>query len=102
MNLKSIAALSLAASVVPLVSAGPLAYGLCQTGEYPPDSELSTHKASPCRSGCNALVVSCYAAAGFTFGVTVIGVPPALIGCNVGLGTCMAACAATALIAPTP
>lgn len=32
-----------------IISAGPLAYGICQTG-------------------CNALVVSCYAAAGFTFG----------------------------------
>lgn len=32
-----------------LVDGGPLAYGICQTG-------------------CNALVVACYAAAGFTFG----------------------------------
>lgn len=31
------------------VSAGPLSYAICQTG-------------------CNALVVACYAAAGFTFG----------------------------------
>lgn len=31
------------------ISAGPLAYGICQTG-------------------CNAMVVACYAAAGFTFG----------------------------------
>lgn len=30
-------------------SAGPIAYAICQTG-------------------CNALVVACYAAAGFTFG----------------------------------
>ncbi|KAG8220444.1 hypothetical protein J3R82DRAFT_3138 [Butyriboletus roseoflavus] len=88
MNLKSLAALTLAASV-PLASAGPLAYGLCQT-------------ASPRRPGCNALVVSCYAGAGFTFGVTVVGAPAAIIACNAGLGTCMAACAATALIAPIP
>lgn len=32
-----------------VTSAGPLSYAICQTG-------------------CNALVVSCYAAAGFTFG----------------------------------
>ena len=33
MNLKSVAALILAASAVPLASAGPLAYALCQTGQ---------------------------------------------------------------------
>lgn len=32
-----------------IVSAGPLAYAICQTG-------------------CNAMAVACYAAAGFTFG----------------------------------
>lgn len=34
MNLKSLAALTLAASAAPLAVAGPLAYGLCQTGAY--------------------------------------------------------------------
>lgn len=43
----------LVASSMPVVQSGLLAYGICQTG-------------------CNALVVSCYAAAGFTFG-TVTG-----------------------------
>lgn len=46
-NMKTIIAIVLLSSS--LVTAGPLAYGVCQTG-------------------CNALVVSCYAAAGFTFG----------------------------------
>ncbi|KAH9935567.1 uncharacterized protein B0H18DRAFT_976291 [Fomitopsis serialis] len=65
--------------------AGPIAYGICQTG-------------------CNTVVVACYAAAGVTFG-TVIAAPatPAVIlGCNAALGTCSAACATIALFAPTP
>ncbi|RMX68462.1 hypothetical protein DD238_006490 [Peronospora effusa] len=57
------------------VTAGPLAYGICQTG-------------------CNAIVVACYAAAGAVFG-------PAVIACNVALGTCMASCVAAGC-APTP
>ncbi|KAF8153443.1 hypothetical protein B0H34DRAFT_800644 [Crassisporium funariophilum] len=67
------------------VLAGPIAYGICQTG-------------------CNALVVSCYAAAGFTFGTVVAApaVPAVILGCNAGLGTCSAACATVALFAPTP
>ena len=67
-----------------MVDGGLLAYGICQTG-------------------CNALVVSCYAAAGFTFGTVTagVGVPVAIIGCNTGLSTCMAACAVVALT-PTP
>ncbi|KAJ3742886.1 hypothetical protein DFH05DRAFT_1262705 [Lentinula detonsa] len=65
--------------------AGPIAYGLCQTG-------------------CNVVAAACYAAAGFTFG-TVIAAPttPAVIlGCNAALGTCSATCAAVALLAPIP
>lgn len=65
-------------SILPLYSnAGPLAYGVCQTG-------------------CNAVVVACYAAAGFTFGTVTAGVgtPLAIIGCNAGLGICMAGCVA--------
>lgn len=45
--------------------AGPLSYGICQTG-------------------CNSLAVTCYGAAGFTFG-TITGVldaPPSIIACN--------------------
>ena len=66
------------------VAAGPLAYGICQTG-------------------CNALAVSCYAAAGFTFGAVTAGagIPAAIIGCNAALGVCMAACVAAGF-APTP
>ncbi|GAN10857.1 zygote-specific protein [Mucor ambiguus] len=60
--------------------AGPLAYGICQTG-------------------CNALVVSCYAAAGFTFGTITAGagLPAVLVSCNAGLGVCMAGCVAAGL-----
>ena len=45
-----------------------------------------------CQSGCNALVVSCYAAAGFTFGTITggLGAPAVILGCNAGLGTCIA------------
>jgi len=80
-----LAALSLiaTAAVIAPVSGGPLAYAACQTG-------------------CNGLAVACYAAAGFTFGVTIVGAPPAIMACNVGLGTCMATCATVGLFAPTP
>lgn len=47
MKICAILAIILLSSSV--ISAGPLSYAICQTG-------------------CNALVVSCYAAAGFTFG----------------------------------
>jgi hypothetical protein len=52
-----------------------------------------------CQSGCNGVAVACYAAAGFTFGTVTAGagVPAAIVGCNVALGSCMAACAAVAL-----
>ncbi|KIJ15625.1 hypothetical protein PAXINDRAFT_169066 [Paxillus involutus ATCC 200175] len=83
MNLKSLVALTVAASATPLVMAGPIAYGLCQTG-------------------CNSLLGACYAGVGFTVGVTIVGAPPAILACNAGLGTCMAACAVTCLFAPTP
>ncbi|KAG9311090.1 hypothetical protein JVU11DRAFT_8998 [Chiua virens] len=84
MNPKSLAALTLAAAAVPLVSAGPIAYAICQTG-------------------CNSLAVVCYSAAGFTFGtVAAPAAPAAILACNAGLGLCMTACAATALIAPIP
>ncbi|KAF7979734.1 hypothetical protein HWV62_41102 [Athelia sp. TMB] len=53
-------------------------------------------------AGCNGIAVACYAAAGFTFGVTIVGGPPAIAACNVALGTCMATCATVALLAPTP
>ncbi|KAG6331624.1 hypothetical protein ID866_7469 [Astraeus odoratus] len=80
MNLRCIAAYSLIS--LPLAMAGPLAYAACQTG-------------------CNAIVVACYAGAGFTFGVALPVAPPAILACNAALGTCMATCATIAL-APTP
>lgn len=70
--------------ILPLMSyAGPLAYGICQTG-------------------CNAVVVACYAGAGFTFGTVTAGagIPAVLVGCNTALGVCMAACVAAGF-APT-
>ncbi|KAL7316134.1 hypothetical protein PS15m_005271 [Mucor circinelloides] len=64
--------------------AGPLAYGICQTG-------------------CNALAVACYGAAGFTFGTVTAGagVPAVILGCNTALGACMAGCIAAGC-APIP
>ncbi|KAG2158737.1 uncharacterized protein EDB93DRAFT_1076476 [Suillus bovinus] len=77
MNLKSLALLVTAAVVPHAVVAGPLAsdYGICQTG-------------------CNGVAVACYTRAGFTFGVALPTVPPALAECNLALGRCMADCAA--------
>ncbi|KAK0211506.1 hypothetical protein IW262DRAFT_1468047 [Armillaria fumosa] len=71
-------------TLAPQAYAGPIAYGLCQTG-------------------CNVVVVACYAAAGFTFGtVAAPAAPAAILGCNSALGTCSAVCASVALLAPTP
>jgi len=66
-------------------SAGPIAYGLCQTG-------------------CNTVAMACYAAAGVTFGTIVAApaTPAVILGCNAALGTCSATCATVALFAPTP
>ena len=72
-------------ALLPLVTvAGPLAYGICQTG-------------------CNAVVVACYAAAGATFGTVTAGagIPAVLVACNAALGVCMAGCIAAGF-APTP
>uniref|UniRef100_A0A8H7NKW5 Cysteine-rich protein n=1 Tax=Bionectria ochroleuca TaxID=29856 RepID=A0A8H7NKW5_BIOOC len=66
------------------VLAGPIAYGVCQ-------------------SGCAGVVMACYGAAGFIWGATAgAAAPPAIIACNLAFGKCSAACAATALLAPTP
>ncbi|KAH7054791.1 hypothetical protein BKA57DRAFT_405270 [Linnemannia elongata] len=69
--------------ILGLANAGPLAYGICQ-------------------SGCNSLVVACYAAAGVTFGTITAGagIPAAVVACNTALGTCMVACVAAGC-APT-
>ncbi len=71
-------------SLPALVEPGPFAYGICQTG-------------------CNAMVVACYAAAGFTFGTVTagVGIPAAIVACNAALGVCMAACIAAGF-APIP
>ena len=83
-NMKTFLTMLLLASFAVVANAGPLAYGICQTG-------------------CNAVVVSCYAAAGFTFGTVTggVGVPASVMACNASLGTCMAACVAAGC-APTP
>ncbi|KAK0204044.1 hypothetical protein DFS33DRAFT_1336384 [Desarmillaria ectypa] len=71
-------------ALAPQAYAGPIAYGICQTG-------------------CNVVAVACYAAAGFTFGtVAAPAAPPAIVGCNTALGTCSAACASVVLLAPIP
>ena len=60
-----------------------------------------------CQSECNALVVACYAGAGYVFGTVTagVGVPAAILGCNAALGTCQTACVATCIgmgFTPTP
>ncbi|TLD26839.1 hypothetical protein PspLS_05170 [Pyricularia sp. CBS 133598] len=65
------------------VLAGPAAYGVCQ-------------------SGCSAVVMACYAAAGFTWGATLgASAPASIIACNTAFGFCQAGCHA-ALVMPTP
>lgn len=82
MNLKLLSIITL--SSTPVAMAGPLAYAACQTG-------------------CNMIAVGCYSVAGFTFGTVAAAVaPPMILACNAAQGTCMAACAATALWAPIP
>lgn len=82
MNLKLLSIITL--SSIPVGMAGPLAYAACQTG-------------------CNMIAVGCYSVAGFTFGTVAAAVaPPMILACNAAQGTCMAACAATALWAPIP
>ncbi|KAI8605814.1 hypothetical protein EDD21DRAFT_362605 [Dissophora ornata] len=70
-------------AILGVSNAGPLAYGICQTG-------------------CNSLVVACYAAAGYTFGTVTGGaaIPAVIANCNIGLGVCMTACVAAGC-APT-
>ncbi len=101
-------------AVAGTANAGPIAYGICQTG-------MSTHlhldsSASVCYTesnpthlnaygtGCNTVAVACYAAAGATFGTVIAAAaaPAAVLACNAALGTCSAACASVTLLAPTP
>ena len=60
MNLKSLAALTLAASAVPLATAGPLAYALCQTGAFPPTIiRLCTHVITRLQRACSLVLRCC-------------------------------------------
>lgn len=56
-----------------------------------------------CQSGCNAVAVACYSAAGVVFGTVTAGagIPATVAGCNLSLGVCMSACVA-ALVSPIP
>lgn len=47
------------------------------------------------------MAVACYAAGGTIFGTITagVGIPAVIAGCNVSLGTCMAACAAATVAA---
>ncbi|KZT10598.1 uncharacterized protein LAESUDRAFT_644095 [Laetiporus sulphureus 93-53] len=76
---------TLALALATPAAAGPIAYGLCQTG-------------------CNTVAVACYAAAGFQFGTVVASplVPATILACNAALGTCSATCATVVLLAPIP
>ncbi|KAK4617846.1 hypothetical protein CLAFUW4_11816 [Fulvia fulva] len=68
-------------ALLPTAIGGPAAYGICQ-------------------AGCASVVVACYAAAGFVFGVALPAAPPAILACNSAFGTCQAACAVV-VFAPT-
>ncbi|KAG9220390.1 hypothetical protein CCMSSC00406_0006655 [Pleurotus cornucopiae] len=85
MRFSKLAPVSLVLAALSRVEAGPIAYGLCQTG-------------------CNTVTVACYAAAGFTFGTVIAApaTPAVLLACNAALGVCSATCATVALFAPTP
>ena len=62
---------------------GPIGYGICQ-------------------SGCAAVVMACYGAAGAVWGATAgLGAPPAVIACNAAFGACSAKCALVAAL-PLP
>lgn len=56
-----------------------------------------------CQTGCNAVGVACYAAAGSAFGIVTAGagIPAVMAGCNSALGVCMTGCVA-ALFSPLP
>jgi hypothetical protein len=82
-HLKPLIAFGATVSLIGTTSAGPLAYGVCQ-------------------SGCAAVVMACYSAAGFTWGATLaVTAPATIILCNSAFGQCSAACAVVALT-PTP
>jgi hypothetical protein len=83
-SIVALVVLLLLSASVRQASAGPGLYGVCQ-------------------AGCCALAVSCYSAAGFTFGTVTAGagVPAAILACNAALGVCSAKCAAVTLFAPT-
>lgn len=85
MNTTSVLLVLLLVSALSPTQAGPIAYGICQTG-------------------CATLTAACYSAAGFVFGTVTagLGTPPAIIACNSAFGVCSAKCAVVALLAPTP
>lgn len=55
-----------------------------------------------CSTGCAAVVVACYSAAGATFGTVTAGAgtPAVILTCNAAFGKCMTICAGLT-IAPT-
>ncbi|RPA97680.1 hypothetical protein L873DRAFT_1809479 [Choiromyces venosus 120613-1] len=76
----------LPASFTTMALAGPISYGICQ-------------------SGCAGVVVACYSAAGAVFGTVPAAAAaaiPALAACNSAFGTCSHVCATVALLAPIP
>lgn len=67
------------ALLIGAAQAGPAAYATCQ-------------------AGCAKVVVACWSAAGYMFGVPIPGMAPtAIVTCNVAFGACQAACAVVAL-----
>lgn len=102
------------------VIAGPAAYGICQAGcaavvvactylgiRAVPLPLMHRMCLIPCwhihETTTDTETWAGYAGAGAVFGTVTAGagVPPALLACNAGFGTCQAACALV-LLAPTP
>ncbi|RPA97678.1 hypothetical protein L873DRAFT_1809475 [Choiromyces venosus 120613-1] len=78
--------LLLPASFATMALAGPISYGICQ-------------------SGCAGVVVACYSAAGAVFGTVPAAAAtaiPALAACNSAFGSCSHFCASVTLLALTP
>uniref|UniRef100_A0A914W3Y0 Uncharacterized protein n=1 Tax=Plectus sambesii TaxID=2011161 RepID=A0A914W3Y0_9BILA len=79
----SLVILIIALAVAPPVEGGPALGTLCVTA-------------------CNAGVVTCYTAAGLVFGTVTAGIGawPAVAGCSLAQGACMATCAVS-FVTPT-
>lgn len=76
--------------------------GLLMTSSY---GEAGPMAAGICTTGCVAMTVACYSAAGVVFFgtpiISVLALTPALAACNANFGACETGCVA-AFLSPTP